>query len=66
MARNITTARPVYLTLSEAGDTLGVSTDTIRRRIADGTIAGYRIARRVKVRQDDLDKLVTRIPSAVQ
>ncbi|GAB4086426.1 hypothetical protein GCM10028784_30560 [Myceligenerans cantabricum] len=37
------------VSLSEAADTFGVSVKTIRRRIADGTIAGYRIGRLIRV-----------------
>ncbi len=40
-----------------------VSTKTIRRRIADGTIAGYRVGRLVKVDLNDLDRLVRPIPT---
>lgn len=46
MPTNNTTASAL-VTLTEAGQTLGVSPRTIRRRIADGTLRGYRIGPRL-------------------
>jgi excisionase family DNA binding protein len=40
--------------LSVAAETLCVSVKTIRRRIADGTVTGYRIGRLIRV---DLDEM---------
>jgi excisionase family DNA binding protein len=42
-----------------------VSVKTLRRRIADGTIAGYRVGRLIRVDLDELTQnLVVTIPSA--
>ena len=43
----------------------GVSTRTIRRRIADGSISGYRFGPRViRVDLDEVESLFTRMPTA--
>lgn len=39
--------------LATAADDLGVSVKTIRRRIADGSVRGYRIGRLIRI---DLDE----------
>lgn len=46
-----------YISLEDAALYLGVSARTIRRRISDGVIKGYRIAdsRTVRVRVDELE-----------
>lgn len=56
-----------YLTIDAAADYIGVSTKTIRRRIADGSITGYRAGpRTIRVDADQLDEQFMRpIPSAV-
>lgn len=55
-----------YLSLAEAADRLGVSPRTVRRMIADGTIAGYRIrTRMLRVTAADVEGLLSRrIPTA--
>jgi len=40
-----------------------VSTKTIRRRIADGTLPAYRVGRLIKLDLADLDRLAVRIPT---
>ena len=51
--------------LAVAAETFGVSTKTLRRRIADGTVRGYRIGRLIKVDLDELSEtLVVVMPSA--
>jgi excisionase family DNA binding protein len=56
---------PVYLSLEEAAACMSLSTKTIRRRIADGTIAAYQCGRRpIRIRLDDLEAALRRIPSA--
>lgn len=51
--------------LAVAGEAFGVSTKTLRRRIADGTIHGYRVGRLIRVDLDELrDRLITPMPSA--
>ncbi|KRF07321.1 MULTISPECIES: helix-turn-helix domain-containing protein [Nocardioides] len=56
---------PVYLSLEQAAEVLSVSTKTIRRRISDGTIPAYQCGRRpIRIRLDDLEAALRRIPSA--
>ena len=48
-----------YMSVGETAESLGVSQDTIRRRISDGTIPAYRIAgKAIRLRRADLDALV--------
>ena len=42
--------------LSVAADAFCVSVKTIRRRIADGTVTGYRIGRLIRVDLDEMHK----------
>ncbi len=56
---------PVYLSLDEAAEIMSLSTRTIRRRISDGTIPAYQCGRRpIRIRLDDLEAALRRIPSA--
>ncbi len=56
---------PVYLSLGEAAEVMSLSVKTIRRRIADGTIPAYQCGRRpIRIRLDDLESALRRIPSA--
>nr|WP_269142066.1 excisionase family DNA-binding protein [Georgenia yuyongxinii] len=48
--------------LSDAAARLNVSTKTLRRRIADGSITGYRIGRLVRV---DLEEVTERLLVAI-
>ncbi len=58
-------ALPVYLSLEEAAEVMSLSVKTIRRRIADGTIPAYQCGRRpIRIRLDDLEAALRRIPSA--
>lgn len=51
--------------LSDAAEHYHVSVKTLRRRIADGTITGYRVGRLIRVDLDELAQcLVVTIPSA--
>lgn len=51
--------------LADAAEHFRVSVKTLRRRIADGTITGYRIGRLIRVDLDEVSRsLVTEIPSA--
>lgn len=55
---------PVYVSLEEAADMLSVSTRTIRRRISDGTIPAYHCGKRhIRIRLDDLENALERIPT---
>ncbi|GAB4083805.1 hypothetical protein GCM10028784_04350 [Myceligenerans cantabricum] len=50
--------------LHEAAQTFQISVKTLRRRIADGTITGYKIGGLVRVDPDELAKaLVSTIPT---
>ena len=56
---------PVYLSLDEAAEVMSLSAKTIRRRIADGTIPAYQCGRRpIRIRLEDLEAALRRIPSA--
>ena len=56
---------PAYLSLEEAAEVMSLSTRTIRRRISDGTIPAYHCGRRaIRVRLDELEAALHRIPSA--
>jgi excisionase family DNA binding protein len=56
---------PDYLRLEEAAEVMSLSVKTIRRRIADGTIPAYQCGRRpIRIRLDDLEAALRRIPSA--
>ncbi len=53
------------ISLRDAAERFHISVKTLRRRIADGTITGYRIGRLVRVDLDDVeDELVIEIRSA--
>lgn len=43
---------------------LGVSPDTLRRRIADGTIPAARLGKKILIKRGDLDAALRPIPSA--
>ncbi|CCH74894.1 putative DNA binding domain, excisionase family [Nostocoides australiense Ben110] len=59
------TTRAIYVSLSEAAKCLSVSVKTVRRLIADGVIAGYRVGpKSLRVKVDDLENVGKRIPSA--
>ena len=56
---------PVYVSLEEAAEMMSLSTRTIRRRISDGTIPAYQWGRRpIRIRLDELEAALRRIPSA--
>lgn len=58
-------ALPVYLSIEQAAELLSMSTKTIRRRISDGTIPAYQCGRRpIRIRLEDLEGALRRIPSA--
>lgn len=50
---------------SQAAERIGLSTRTLRRRIAAGDLAAYRNGPRViRLDPDDVDRLMIRIPTA--
>ncbi|MGK2854573.1 MAG: helix-turn-helix transcriptional regulator, partial [Microbacteriaceae bacterium] len=59
------TELPTYLSLEEAAEMMSLSTRTMRRRISDGTIPAYQCGRRsIRLRLDELESALRRIPSA--
>ena len=54
-----------FLTIEAAADALDVHPRTIRRRIAEGRLKAYRVGpRHIRIKVDDLDALMTPIPTA--
>lgn len=55
---------PKLLSLAEAAELFGISARTLRRRISDGTVRGYRLGRLIRVDMNDLlENLVEEIPT---
>ncbi len=53
------------LSIASAADLTGVVVKTVRRRISDGSLTGYRIGPRlIRVDADELDALLRKIPAA--
>lgn len=65
MAEQFTSlSRPRRAKLPAAAEYAGMCTKTLRRRIADGSLPGYRLgARTIVVDLDDVDALFERIPT---
>jgi len=58
-------SRNHYESVGEAADRVGVSTKTVRRWIASGQLAGYRMGPRLlRVDPDDVDAMLKIIPAA--
>lgn len=58
-------APTTYETIAEAAQRTGVSTKTIRRRIADGTLTGYRFGPTlIRLDPAQVDGLLRPIPTA--
>jgi excisionase family DNA binding protein len=58
-------SRRRYESVGDAADRVGVSTKTIRRWIASGRLAGYRMGPcLLRVDPDDVDLMLTLIPTA--
>ena len=54
----------VLVSLAVAAESLGISVKTLRRRISDGTVHGYRVGRLIRVDLDEVRKaLVVEIPT---
>ena len=52
-----------WVSLQQAAQLVGVSVDTLRRRIRSGELPAYRFGERlIKIRVEDLDNLVRPIP----
>jgi excisionase family DNA binding protein len=53
------------VSLAEAAARVGCNSKTIRRRISDGSLTGFRLGpRMIRVDADELDSLMRRIPTA--
>lgn len=66
-SRITTTTRRQFESLAEAAERTGLSTWTLRRRIADGLLPAYRSGSRIiRVDPDDVDHLLKRIPTVVR
>lgn len=58
--------RRAYVSLAQASEHVGVSERTIRRWIADGRLAGYRVGPRLlRVDRAELEALFSAIPTAI-
>ena len=57
----------VWLTIAETAKTANVSTKTVRRRIADGSLPGYRVggSQLLRIKASDVEALLRPIPSAL-
>lgn len=53
-----------FLDLRAAGALVGVNPITVRRWISTGTLPGYRLGQRIRVRRGDIIAMARRIPSA--
>lgn len=54
-----------FLTVAEAAARIGVNTKTVRRRIADGSLVGYRVGPRlIRLDPAEVDALLRPIPTA--
>lgn len=57
--------RPRRAKLPAAAELYGISVKTLRRRISDGSLTGYRLGKRIiLVDLDELESLMSPIPSA--
>jgi excisionase family DNA binding protein len=57
--------RDAHISLQDAGVILGVSDDTVRRRIADGSLPAFRIegSRLMRVKKSDVMSLLRPVPT---
>jgi len=62
---NTRAPRRHLVSLAEAAEQAGCNPKTIRRRISDGSLVGYRMGPRlIRVDADELDALLRPIPTA--
>jgi excisionase family DNA binding protein len=61
------TTEPEFIVLTAAAVVLDCSPRTLRRRIAEGHLTGYKMAgsREIRVRRSDLYALLNKMPAAV-
>ena len=57
-----------YASQQEAADRYGLTTRTIRNKISEGVITGYKLpgTRAIRVDLDEIEKLITVIPAATK
>lgn len=56
---------PEFITKHEAAAILACSVDTVRRRVADGSLPAYRLGGRVlRFKRDDVYRLLHPVPTA--
>lgn len=53
----------MFLTQQQAAEMTGLSELTIRRRISDGTLPGYRCGRNIRVLREDVIAMFKPIPT---
>ena len=64
MEASLPRQRRRFASIAEAADLVGASTKTIRRRIADGSLTGYRMGPRlIRVDLAELDAILSPIPT---
>ncbi|WP_416063476.1 helix-turn-helix domain-containing protein [Rhodococcus indonesiensis] len=65
MARRTTrtpfTTSSHYVSIADAAERLGVSTDTIRRLISSGELAAYRVRNAIRLKTEDVDATLRRV-----
>jgi excisionase family DNA binding protein len=65
MARSTALPTRHFVSIEQAANYTGLSTKTLRRRIADGTLTGYRAGPKlVRVDLADVDRMLQPIPTA--
>jgi len=64
MQRSTVRTQKHLASIGQAAEYAGVSTKTIRRRISDGSLTGYRMGQRlIRVDLDELDRMLKPIPT---
>ena len=58
-----TAARRSYESLAQAAERTGISTKTLRRRIAAGALTAYRCGRLIRLDPEDVDRILVRVPN---
>jgi excisionase family DNA binding protein len=65
MSRSTALPTRHFISIEQAAEYTGLSAKTLRRRIADGTLTGYRAGPKlVRVDQADVDRMLQPIPTA--
>jgi excisionase family DNA binding protein len=59
-----TRTRTPRLSIVQAADQFGISTRTVRRRIAEGKLRAYRVGGLIRIDAEDLAQLAQPIPTA--